>query len=136
MAVSAYYESPSRRDARAVAEINITPLVDVMLVLLVIFMVAAPVMSGTLDLKLPLPTPPDKAEPPPRAQLSVQADGSYLLDGQAVAKSMLRDELANLAKAAPRTVLQIGANADADYQGFATAVSAAKESGLQNLALE
>lgn len=136
MAVSAYFDSPSRSDARAVAEINITPLVDVMLVLLVIFMVAAPVMSGTLDMRLPQPTPPDKTAPPPRVQLSVQADGSYLLDGQAVAKAMLSDELTNLAKAAPRTVLQISANADADYQGFATAVSAAKDSGLTNLALE
>ncbi|MEG3790781.1 biopolymer transporter ExbD [Lysobacter sp. CCNWLW3] len=136
MAVSAYFESPSRRDARAVAEINITPLVDVLLVLLVIFMVAAPVMTGTLDMKLPGVAPPDAQAPPPRAQLSVQADGSYVLDGQAVAAGSLRTALASLADAAPRTVLEISANADADYQGFATAVSAAQDSGLKNLALE
>ena len=135
MAVSAYFES-ARRNAGPVAEMNITPLVDVMLVLLVIFMVSAPVMSGTLDMQIPTSVPPTKQEPPPRAQLSVQADGSYLLDGQAVAKTALTDELANLAKAAPRTVLQISANADADYQGFATAVSAAQQSGLKNLAME
>ncbi|SFL10072.1 ExbD/TolR family protein [Lysobacter sp. cf310] len=136
MAVSAYFESPSRSDARAVAEINITPLVDVLLVLLVIFMVAAPVMSGTLDMRIPGRSDPIEQTPPPRVQLAVQADGSYLLDGQVVAAGSLRDELANLAVAAPRTVLQISANADADYQGFATAVSAAQDSGLKNLALE
>ncbi|KRC34541.1 MULTISPECIES: biopolymer transporter ExbD [unclassified Lysobacter] len=136
MAVSAYFDSPSRNDARAVAEINITPLVDVMLVLLVIFMVAAPVMTGTLNLNLPVATPPTAEAPPPRVQLSVQVDGSYMLDGQAVAAVSLQDALDTLAGRAPRTVLEIAANADADYQGFATAVSAAKESGLKNIALQ
>ncbi|KQZ59316.1 hypothetical protein ASD53_07060 [Lysobacter sp. Root559] len=136
MAVSAYFDSPSRNDARAVAEINITPLVDVMLVLLVIFMVAAPVMTGTLNLNLPVATPPTAEAPPPRVQLSVQVDGSYVLDGQAVAAVSLQDALDTLAGRAPRTVLEIAANADADYQGFATAVSAAKDSGLKNIALQ
>ena len=136
MAVSAYFDSPSRNDARAVAEINITPLVDVMLVLLVIFMVSAPVMTGTLKLTLPGVTKPQDQVPPPRVQLSVQADGSYVLDGQAVAASSLRDALDTLAGRAPRTVLEIAANADADYQGFATAVSAAQDSGLKNIALQ
>ncbi|RDZ26570.1 ExbD/TolR family protein [Lysobacter silvisoli] len=134
MAVSAYFES-SRRNAGPVAEMNITPLVDVMLVLLVIFMVAAPAMTGTLNLKLPGPS---KAEPQPapRSQLSVQMDGSYVLDGRAIAAGSLQDALDTLAGDAPRTVLQIDSNADADYQGFARAVAAAQESGLKNIALQ
>jgi biopolymer transport protein ExbD len=68
--------------------------------------------------------------------LSVQADGSYVLDGQAIAASSLGDALDTLAGHAPRTVLEIAANADADYQVFATAVSAAQDSGLKNIALQ
>ena len=81
MAVSAF-PSDTRHHRRDVAEINITPLVDVLLVLLVIFMVTAPVASGRLDLRLPQASPPQPAEPPPRVELRVQADGVYLLEGR------------------------------------------------------
>ena len=67
--------------AAAMAGINITPLVDVMLVLLVIFMVTMPIRSESIDLTLPGITPPRAIPPPEPVQLQVQADGSALLDG-------------------------------------------------------
>ncbi|MFC3552320.1 ExbD/TolR family protein [Lysobacter cavernae] len=113
-----------------------TPLVDVLLVLLVIFMVTAPVLSGRLDLRLPqVPVDPQPLPPAPRSELLVRHDGSFQLDGRGLTSSELQPALQALAARAPRTVLHVGAEAEADYQGFARAVSAAKHSGLNDIAL-
>lgn len=138
MAVSAYFRSDRHGDPREVAQINITPLVDVLLVLLVIFMVTAPVLSGRLDLRLPqVPVDPQpQPQPPaPRSELLVRDDGSFLLNGRQLAAGELQPALQALAVRAPRTVLHVDAEAEADYQGFARAVSAAKHSGLNDIAL-
>lgn len=139
MAVSAFYLSDSRHSGhgehRAVAEINITPLVDVLLVLLVIFMVATPALTGRLDLRIPQPTPtPERSEPPPRVHLRVGSDGAYRLDGVVLARAELTPALAELARRSPRAVLQVAADADADYQGFAWALAEAQRSGLHDIA--
>ena len=115
------------------AEMNITPLVDVMLVLLVIFMVTAPALTRTLPVNTPIPAPP--TPPPPRADLHIDANGAFVLDGQAVPAEALRPALAELAQRSPRVVLHVDAAGDAEYQGFATALSAAQDSGLANIAM-
>ena len=139
MAVSAFYLSDSRHGAhgehRAVAQINITPLVDVLLVLLVIFMVATPALTGRLDLRIPQPTPtPQNSAPPPPVQLRVGSDGAYPLDGVVLARAELTPALEELARRSPRAVLQVAADADADYQGFAWALAEAERSGLHDIA--
>ena len=105
MAVSAFHESHRSHHAE-VAQINITPLVDVMLVLLVIFMVATPMMTGRIDLRLPgvtdrnLPTPP----PPTRVELRVDGAGRFVLDGVALTRDELPQALRELTQAQPRTI--------------------------------
>jgi len=131
MAGSAYSVSAYRNDD-VVAEINVTPLVDVLLVLLIIFMVTAPVLTGQLNLSLPVPS--DKPVPvAPKAMLIVEQDGSFELDGRSLSASELPAALKALAQVSPDTVLEVGANADADYQGFTHAISAARDSGLSNI---
>ncbi|QWP77701.1 biopolymer transporter ExbD [Lysobacter sp. K5869] len=131
MAVSAYSAAGRFRND-TVAEINVTPLVDVMLVLLIIFMVTAPALTGQLKLSLPSPNPhPDKELP--KAELSVQQDGSFVLDGRSLTRAQLSTALTALAAENPDTVLSVDANADADYQAFAHALAAADEAGIRNL---
>ena len=139
MAVSAFYLSDSRHcghgEHRAVAQINITPLVDVLLVLLVIFMVATPALTGQLDLRLPQSAPPThRTELPPRVELLVGNDGAFRLDGVVLARSELASSLQDLARREPNVVLLVGADADADYQGFAWALNEAQRSGLRDIA--
>lgn len=141
MAVSAFYLSDSRHSAQgehhAVAQINITPLVDVLLVLLVIFMVSAPALTGQLNLRLPQHVPPVvDSEPPPRVELRVGSDGGYRLDGTMLARAELAPALQELARRNPNAVLQVAADADADYQGFAWALAEAQRSGLRDIAWE
>jgi biopolymer transport protein ExbD len=135
MAVSAFHPSDLRRAQRDVSEINITPLVDVLLVLLVIFMVTAPTLTSRLDMRLPQNT--DAAtKPPPSMTLRVRSDGLYLLEGRVLARGDLAAALDALARQAPDSVLRISAEDEADYQGFARALAQAQRSGLSNIAME
>jgi biopolymer transport protein ExbD len=122
------------RDYAEVAQINITPLVDVMLVLLVIFMVATPVMTGRIDLRLPQAPPVSKDEPPQRVVLKVDGNARFLLDGVPLGKAELPQALRELAQTDPRTVVQITANADADYQDFAWTLAEAQRNGVRDIA--
>ncbi|MFK3648445.1 ExbD/TolR family protein [Lysobacter enzymogenes] len=132
MAVSAYSASSGRYRNETVAEINVTPLVDVMLVLLIIFMVTAPALTGQLKLSLPSPNRHPIKEAP-KAELNVRQDGSFVLDGRPMTRAQLSAALSALAVDRPDTVLTVSANADADYQAFAQALSAADEAGIRNL---
>lgn len=132
MAASTY--APRRNDG-AMADMNVTPLVDVMLVMLVIFMITAPALTRTLPMTLPSETP-NPPSPPPRAELHVDASGGYTLDGRTLDAASLRAALGSIGRVAPETVLHVSASADSEYQGFATALAAVQDSGLANVALE
>ena len=139
MAASAFRDSPSssRGGHTEVAQINITPLVDVLLVLLVIFMVTAPVMTGKIDLRLPQSTDHAQSLPPPeRIVLKVDGHGRFQLDGVALDSASLPQALRDLVQADARTVVQIDANADADYQDFAWALAEAQRNGVRDIAWE
>ena len=121
--------------AAAIAGINITPLVDVMLVLLVIFMVTMPIRSESIGLTLPgdtvLPQPP-RPEP---VQLQVQADGSALLDGARVELSALTAELRAQHAQAPNAALSLDGSGEAEYRAFAFALAAARNAGYREIAI-
>jgi len=141
MAASVFRDSPrsstdlSRGGHTEVAQINITPLVDVMLVLLVIFMVATPVMTGKIDLRLPQAIDTAKPLPPPeRVVLQVDGSGQFRLDGVALDRAALPQALRDLMQADPRTVVQITANPDADYQDFAWTLAEAQRNGVRDIA--
>ena len=137
MAASVFFASASaasRPAQGAMAGINITPLVDVMLVLLVIFMVTMPIRSDTLGLNLPGvgPPPGPRAEP---VQLQVQADGSVLLDGARVELASLAAELRAQRAQDPQARLSLDSSGDAEYRAFALALAAAREAGYRDIAI-
>jgi biopolymer transport protein ExbD len=117
------------------AEMNITPLVDVMLVLLVIFMIAAPMVTRSIDLKLPQATPDKPMPPPPHLSLRVLGDGQFTLDGTALGEPALATALSDAARRAPDTILEVAVHQDADYQAFTTALATARHNGIRNIAL-
>ena len=123
------------RDASdTMSDINITPLVDVMLVLLVIFMVTAPMMDLRIGMTLPQV---DRQTPPPRIerQLTVEPGDLFRLDGQAMTPAALEQALVDWRRDVPGGVLKLAVSGDADYQSAATAMATAKRAGIENIGL-
>lgn len=120
-----------------VAEMNITPLVDVMLVLLVIFMVSAPLLTKTVDASLPQVTSDDpETMKPLQLQLDIGDDGSYRLDGRLLSPSELGARLGEAAISDPRAVLRVHGSSAADYQQVVTALAEARRQGIANLSVQ
>ena len=122
----------ARTASDSMSDINITPLVDVMLVLLVIFMVTAPMMDFRLQVGLAQSTdrPPPPTEP---VVLAVDRGDVYRLGGEPISPRALPAALEALA--APGLRLQIQVDPDADYQTAATALAAVERSGIENYGL-
>ncbi len=129
----AFAQADSRQDA--ISEMNITPLVDVMLVMLVIFMIAAPVFSQAIPLTLPQTPPINRESPPPPIELRIDAAGEVFLGGQPMPVSALSSVFsAELERAGSQPViLSIDANGEADYQVVARVLAVAQNSGLGNI---
>lgn len=121
----------------AVAEINITPLVDVMLVLLVIFMVAAPLIESPLTLHLPGVTPPKPVtvEPVDPIELRINAEGQFVFQGQTWDKSSLAGLLSLESARSPQPVVHLIADEEAPYQRVTEALNLARNSGLTQIGL-
>jgi biopolymer transport protein ExbD len=122
------------RSQATMSDINITPLVDVMLVLLVIFMVTAPMLDFRMGLTLP--QQPKKTPPPPETLVLTVAPGDmFLLAGVAMTPAQLQGALAEWRGLKPDGVLKIDVNPEADYQSAATAMATANRAGIENLGL-
>ena len=93
MAVSLSGGGGGRYSVKANAEINVTPFVDVMLVLLIIFMVAAPLASVSIKVALPTAVAKPSASPPKPIYLTIRKDGSYFLGDFSVTLDDLPDDL-------------------------------------------
>ena len=136
MAVSVFYESiPDTSAGRDIAAINITPLVDVLLVLLIIFMVAAPVVTHRIDLDLPRPTL-NATPPPPAIRLGIGASGEIRWNDAVQPLSALEALMAVEARRAgsgKQPLLQIDASGDADYGRVARVLAAARNAGLDRI---
>lgn len=118
---------------RSVAEINITPLVDVLLVLLVIFMVAAPVLTHRIPLDLPQagPTPPAT---PVGIDLRIDAAGGLSWNGTPTSLAMLPAQLAAAARDTLHPpLLRVDANADAEYADVAKVLALARSAGIERI---
>jgi len=120
---------------RQLATINITPLVDVLLVMLVIFMVAAPLLSRPLPMQLPQHGNPTSLTPP-ELRLQIDSAGDYTLDGRPVSASALADALQAALQQAPDLRLRIASADDSDYQAFVGALSVAERVGIRNIGSE
>ena|SRR5215469_9058463 len=129
MAMSSGNESGS-----PMSEINVTPLVDVMLVLLIIFMITAPLMSHRITVKLPTANPKTTDTPPltPPIDIAIKDDGSmYLNDDQnAITDTELKSKFAVFAQMTPQPEIQIRAAKDTEFKTVRKVLGEAKEQGM------
>jgi biopolymer transport protein ExbD len=127
-------------DLGAIAEINVTPLVDVMLVLLIIFMVTAPLMLSQLPLKLPKASLEDMGKPRDPLLVSLDRDGTYYIDlGGGHTEQLTLDKLParlhEIAVSQPDNIVYIRADKDAIFDKVRDILKMAAAAGFYKVSL-
>jgi biopolymer transport protein ExbD len=116
--------------ARPMAEINMIPLIDVMLVLLIIFIVTAPLLTHSIRINLPKATTQVNIEKPETVTLSIDASGILFWDNSRIDDAQLAANLAGAARRNPQPELHLRAEKTTQYQRLAEVMSAAQNAGV------
>ena len=114
-------------------EINMTPMVDIMLVLLIIFIITVPVLKHAVNVDLPRASNTPQTIKPETVTLSVDADGSYFLSQTKVSDTELTAQLTAAAAQNPQPDLHIRGDKAVRYERVAQAMAAAQQAGLQKI---
>lgn len=129
---AAYRGLRSRRGSSMLGEINVTPLVDVVLVLLLIFMVTAPMMSRGIDVSLPVANQPQIPQED-RITVSIRADGRVFVADQPVNLALLEDRLRGLTSGSPDSVVYLRADEGLRYGAVIEVVDVIKRAGINRI---
>ena len=114
-------------------EINMTPLVDVMLVLLIIFIITVPVMKHAVNVELPQASSKREQPQPDTIRLSVDASGAYDVNGKPVNDQALLSLLQAEAARQPQPDLHIRGDRAVRYERVAQAMAMAQQAGLRKI---
>ncbi len=114
-------------------EINMTPLVDVMLVLLIIFIITVPVMKHAVNVDLPRAVNQPELITPETVRLSVAAEGDYFWNGTPIDDSELASRLQAEAAKEPQPELHINGDKAVRYERVAQAMAAAQRAGVRKI---
>lgn len=122
-----------REDLQApLSEINMTPLVDVMLVLLVIFLVTAPMLNSAIKLNLPQEAAAQITEQK-TITISINQQGQYFVDDVAISQNELETKLRATAKENPKQQIHIRADVDVNYGKVSHVLAELQRDGLSNI---
>jgi Biopolymer transport protein len=113
--------------------INTTPLVDVMLVLLIIFLITIPVATHTVPVTLPKQNNHPRESSAQDINISVTRDGAVFWDAQPIEDVALAEHLASVAQRQPQPVIHIHGDAQAEYEPVGRVVLAAQQAGIHKL---
>ena len=121
------------RSAAPMADINMTPLIDVMLVLLVIFIITAPLFTHAIRLDLPKVASAPAPQTPKTITLSIDDAGRLYWDGRPLSLEAVRAGLAEAGKAARPPELHLRASRSTRYEIIAQVMGAAQQAGLERI---
>ena len=117
----------------ALAEINMIPLIDVMLVLLVIFIVTAPLLTHAVKMDLPKTSSSANLTKPDNVQLAIDGDGRVYWNGEVVVATVLDQRLQAAAALTPQPELHLRADRGTPYEKVADVMSASARAGLTRI---
>lgn len=120
-------------DDGVMSEINMTPLVDVMLVLLIIFLVTIPAMQHAVKIDLPRASSQPVDEKPQTVDVAIQGDGTILWNDHTVTRDQLQARIAEAAQHQPQPELHLRADRKVAYERVAEVMSDAQAGGLAKL---
>jgi biopolymer transport protein ExbD len=122
-------------DPEVMMDINTTPLIDVMLVLLVMLIITIPIQLHAVNLEMPVGTPPTSDIKPEKVQIDIDDRSVVYWQGLPVTAAELDDKMSILAQLNPQPEVHIRPNKDCQYAVFANVLSTSKRKGLSKLAV-
>lgn len=133
--MSFYLKPKNSRKRRIISDINVTPFVDVLLVLLIIFMVAAPMMTSSVDIDLPQGSVEANNEKIQPITISIKADGKLFLQEDAIKLGILSKELKKLSDGNLKSKILIRADKKLDYGRVMDVVRTISTAGFTQVVL-
>lgn len=115
------------------SEINTTPLVDVMLVLLVVFIVTAPLLTHAIPIALPQEVAAEHHDTPDATQLAISAQGEYFLNEKKISLEALERDLQTAARRDPKVPVHVRADENVIFKHVAALMAASNRAGVNNL---
>jgi len=119
--------------AQPMSDINMTPLIDVMLVLLVIFMITAPLMTSSLKLDLPKTDAAQPSDTPQFIAVALDRDGHYFFGDEVVDAAAFASRVAAAARRNPQTEVQLRADRNVAYGRVAELIGIVQKAGLTRI---
>ncbi|HWK84425.1 MAG TPA: biopolymer transporter ExbD [Caldimonas sp.] len=119
--------------AQPMSDINMTPLIDVMLVLLVIFIITAPLMTSSLKLELPKTDAAQPSDTPQFIAVALDRDGHYFFGDEAVDADAFAARVADAAKRSKDTEVQLRADRAVPYGRVAELIGIVQKAGLSRI---
>lgn len=120
----------------AIADINVTPFVDVCLVLLIIFMVVTPLLSEGVSVNLPVTLNPEPVEEPEgQLKIAVRSDGSVYVGDTVVRQDQIKSEMQKVYDDDPGRSIAVKGDREVSYGAVLEVLKASRDAGFQNLGL-
>ena len=115
------------------SEINMVPLIDVMLVLLIVFMITAPLLTHSVKIDLPPASSQPNNEKPDTMTIAIDEAGALYWNDKPIAREALDERLAETAAAEPQPALNLRADRGTRYEALAEIMAAARAAGVEKL---
>jgi len=122
-------------DPEVMMDINTTPLIDVMLVLLVMLIITIPIQLHAVNLEMPVGTPPQKNMEPDKVQIDIDEKSTVYWQGLPVSAAELEQKMELVSTMNPQPEVHIRPNKDCNYAVFANVLSSSKRKGLNKMAV-
>ena len=113
------------------SDINVTPMIDVLLVLLIIFMIMQPLSRMSMDIQVPPPDTPTNAPPSAQIVLELRDDGTYAINSQVYPREQLAAQFHAIFDARPAKLMFVKAGPNRIYQDVIAAMDIARGAGVQ-----